>query len=438
MSPSPNARRTLEVAEGYLQAPRLAQAVSTVAIAVSILATPIHSMIGWAGLIAIIASLVVLAVASLVARREEIEWQALLPISLLVFLGWAALSLLWSQYQWATLGGLAYLAAYTALGLYIALLRDTIQIVRSFGDVLRFVLVLSLALEVLSGLLIDSPIDFLGIQGNIAFGGPIQGLLGTRNQLGIIAMLAAVTFGTELRTRSIQPQLAIASLALAGVTGFFSRSPLIGGVFIVLGAAIVALYLIRRIAPAHRTVAQLVLLAAAGIVALLVWAFRSRIVGLTNAGGELDYRLTLWRQILDLIGLNSLEGWGWLGYWHADIPPFQAFAAIERVPSSGLNAYLDVWFQLGLVGLAIFVGLVGLAFVRSWLLAGQKRSIVYAWPALVLLVLLTSGLFESSLLVEYGWLTFVVCCVKAAHELSWRRAFQTLPVAPPLEDTAQN
>ena len=56
MSPSPNARRTLEVAEGYLQAPRLAQAVSTVAIAVSILATPIHSMIGWAGLIAIIAA----------------------------------------------------------------------------------------------------------------------------------------------------------------------------------------------------------------------------------------------------------------------------------------------------------------------------------------------------------------------------------------------
>lgn len=427
MSRSPDQHVGLDAAEAFLQAPRLAQALSTVAIAVSILATPIRSTMGWPGLIAIVAALVVFAAASIVARREEIEWLGLLPISLLVFLGWAALSLVWSQYQWATVGGLAYLAGFTVLGLYIALLRDTIQIVRAFGDVLRFVLVVSLSLEVLSGLLIDSPIAFLGIQGHLADGGPIQGLLGTRNQLGIIAMLAAVTFGTELRTRSIRPQLALGSLALAALTMFFSRSPLIGGVVVVLGGAIVALYLIRRVSPARRTVAQLVLLALAAIAALVVWGFRSRIIEISNAGGELTYRLRLWQQILDLIGLNSLEGWGWLGYWRAEIPPFQAFTAIERVPTSGLNAYLDVWFQLGLVGLVVFVGLVALAFVRSWLLAGQKRSIVYAWPALVLVVLLVSGLFESSLLVEYGWLTFVVCCVKAAHELSWRRAFASLP-----------
>jgi O-antigen ligase len=428
---SRSARPAFHAAEVFLQAPRLAQVLSTVSIAVSILATPIHTVIGWPGLIAVVSGLVVLAAASLVARRDELEWQALLPISLTVFLGWAATSVVWSQYQWATVGGLAYLAAYTALGLYIALMRDTIQIVRAFGDVLRFVLVASLALEIFSGLLIDLPIPFLGIQGNLAEGGPIQGLLGTRNQLGIIAMLAAVTFGTELRTRSIQPLLAIASLVLAGATMFFSRSPLIGGVIVILGAAIVALYLIRRISPARRTAAQIALLAIAAVGALVTWGFRDRIVRMTNAGGELDFRLALWNQILDLVSLNSLEGWGWLGYWRAEISPFQAFTAIERVPYSGLNAYLDVWFQLGLVGLAIFVGLVGLAFVRSWLLAGQKRSIVYAWPALVLLVLLTSGLFESSLLVEYGWLTFVVCCVKAAHELSWRRAFASTALSDP-------
>jgi len=431
MSRSPHEHPMLHTAVAYLQTPRLAKALATVSIAVSILATPIHTLIGWPGLIAVITGLVVFAVASLIARRDELEWSGLVPFSLLVFLGWAGISVFWSQYQWATVGGLAYLAAYTALGLYIALMRDTIQIVRAFGDVLRFVLVASLALEVFSGLLIDLPIPFLGIQGNLAEGGPIQGLAGTRNQLGIIAMLAAVTFGTELRTKSIQPPLAIASLVLAGITMLFSRSPLIGGDIVILAAAIVALYLIRRVSPARRTIAQIALLVIAAVVALLTWGFRARIVDLTNAGGELDFRLALWNQILDLIALNSLEGWGWLGYWHAEISPFQAFTAIERVPYSGLNAYLDVWFQLGLVGLVVFVGLVGLAFVRSWLLAGQKRSIVYAWPALVLLVLLTSGLFESSLLVEYGWLTFVVCCVKAAHELSWRRAFASTALSDP-------
>jgi len=426
----PHDRRA--AAEAFLGAPRFAHALVTVSIAVSILATAIHSTIGWAGLIGVVAGIVVLAGLSLFARRDLIDWQGLLPISLMVFIGWATLSVFWSQYQWATLGGIAYLMAFSAIGLYIALVRDTIQIVRAFGDVLRFVLVVSISLEIFSGLLIDAPITFLGIQGHLADGGPIQGLLGTRNQLGTVALIAAVTFGTELRTRSIRPELAIGSLVLATVTMLFTGSPLIGGVIVVLAGAIAALYALRRVKPAWRTFAQLSLLALVAIAALVAWAFRARIISLSNAGGELDYRLTLWRQMLVLIGFNPLEGWGWVGHWRSEISPFQAFAVAERVPVSGLNAYLDVWFQLGLVGAVIFVGMVGLTFVRSWLLAGQRRSVVFAWPALVLVVLLTSALFESSMLVEYGWLTFVVCCVKAARELSWRRAF-TVPPLPDLQ-----
>jgi O-antigen ligase len=421
-----------DAAESFFGAPRFTNALATVSIAVSVLATTIRPLMGWAGLIAIVSTLVVFAGLSLYARRESIEWHALLPISLLVFVGWAVLSVFWSQYQWVTIGGIAYLLAFSALGLYIALVRDTIQIVRAFGDVMRVVLVASLALEVFSGLLIDAPVAFLGIQGNLATAGPIQGLLGTRNQLGIVALIAAVTFGTELRTKSIRPELAIGSLIVAGATMVFTRSPLIGGVIVVLVAAIIALYALRRVAPAQRTAAQLGLLVAVAIVIGIAWASRSRIVEVTNAGGELDYRLRLWQQMVTLISFNPLEGWGWLGYWRSEISPFQAFAVSERVPLSGLNAYLDVWFQVGLVGVVSFVGLVGLAFVRSWLLAGHRRSVVFAWPALVLVVLLTSALFESSLLVEYGWLTFVVCCVKAARELSWRRAF-TVPPLPALQ-----
>jgi hypothetical protein len=75
------------------------------------------------------------------------------------------------------------------------------------------------------------------------------------------------------------------------------------------------------------------------------------------------------------------------------------------------------------VGLAIFVGFLGLTFVRSWLLASRRRSIVFAWPALVLVALILSGLAESIFLVEFGWFAVVVCSVKAARELSWRIAF---------------
>ncbi len=68
--------------------------------------------------------------------------------------------------------------------------------------------------------------------------------------------------------------------------------------------------------------------------------------------------------------------------------------------------------------------------MRSWLLAAKQRSAVYVWPALVLVVLLSTALVESSILYEFGWLTFVVCCVKAARELSWRRAFAATDITP--------
>ena len=71
--------------------------------------------------------------------------------------------------------------------------------------------------------------------------------------------------------------------------------------------------------------------------------------------------------------------------------------------------------------------LIALALVRSWLLGSHQRSTVFTWPALVLVALAACSFAESSILVEFGWLTLVVCTVKASRELSWRKAFAAIP-----------
>ena len=433
MSRSPVVAR--ELAQAMLASPRFSAALTTASIGVAICSFAIRQTIGWPGLLGILGLLIALAVGSLIAQWHEIGWRALLPISLLVFTGWAALSILWSWYQWATLGGLAYLAVFTVLAVYIALVRDTIQIVRAFGDVLRFVLVVSIALEIFSGLLVDTPIAFLGIAGRLDDAGPIQGLLGTRNQLGLVAVLALVTFGTEARTRSVERGLATGSIVLASVVLLLTRSPIAFGTLLLVLLAGAILYLLRRAPSGRRRYWQIVTFAVMATIAAIAWAFRGPIVAAFNAGGELTYRLNVWQRTWELVQLNAIEGWGWIGIWRNEVDPFPAFDAfVGRVPQSALNAYLDVWLQLGLVGFAIFLGLLGLTFVRSWLLASRRRSVVFAWPALVLVVLLVSGLSESSILVEFGWLAFVVCSVKAARELSWRNALASTQTDEPLPD----
>lgn len=408
----------------FFATPQFTAALTTAIIGAQLCSLLLMNLIGWPGVIGILGGLVALATLSLIAKAGEIEWNGLLPLSLLVFACWACLSIFWSQYQWATFGSLAYFVAVTALGIYVALVRDTIQIARAFGDVLRFGLVVSVVLEIFSGLLVDAPIHFLHIQGRLDELGPAQGIFGTRNQLGIIALVALVTFGTELRTKSVPRGLGIGSLILAGVCLVIARSPVAFGGLLLVAVAAAALYALRRVRPERRRFWQGALLLAAIVVSAVAWAFRAPIINVLSANSELGRRLSLWQQILQLTTGKDLQGWGWVGHWRKDVQPFEFFLNFsDKTPTSALNAYLDVWFQLGIVGLSVFFGMAALTFVRSWLLASRQRSVVFAWPALILVVILSTAFVESSILVEFGWITFVVCCVKASRELSWRTAF---------------
>ncbi len=419
----------LAMARSALASPRLAAATTTAAIGLGVLASTIERTMGLAGLLGALVTLVLLVVASVIVRLRELEWQELPPISLLAFLACACASILWSQYQWATLGGIAYLLAFTALGVGIALTRDVIQIVRAFGDVFRFVIALSFAVEILSGAVLDVPFGFIGVEGNLAEFGPLQGVMGSRNQFALIGLLALITFAVEFATRSVNRTLSVGSLIGAVLALALSRSPVVGAVLVVIIAASIALALVRRAPPERRPLLQVAIVVLALALALVAWLTRGRIIEFFSANQDLAYRLQLWNRVWDLSAVHPIEGWGWIGAWQPTLPPFPSFAIPgEREPTSALNAYLDVLFQLGIVGVVVFGGLVVLAFTRSWLLAGRQRNLVLTWPALVLLTLIITSLGESSLLGEYGWLTFVVCAVNASRQLSWRSAF-----ARPLE-----
>src|SRR5690554_4858638 len=113
-SPSPVPAAAL----AFLGSARLSAALATSAIGVGVLAWALHNVIGWAGLIGMLAAMVVLSLGSLYARRATIDWADLVPFSLLIFVGWAGVSVFWSQYQWVTVASVAYLVAFTVLGIY--------------------------------------------------------------------------------------------------------------------------------------------------------------------------------------------------------------------------------------------------------------------------------------------------------------------------------
>lgn len=402
--------------------PQFAAALAQTTLVTVLCASAVRGMIGWPGYIAAIAGLTSLAAVMLVLRRGLLDWEGLLPTSILMFLGWIGLSVIWSGYQWATVSGVAYQFALAFLAIAIGLTRDVIQIIRSVGDVLRFVLIASIAVEVLAGVLIDRPLRFLGVEGLLALGGPIQGLVGTRNQLGLVCLLAIVTFSVELMTRSVARGPTIASIVLAVVTLLFTRSAVSAGVLAVAAVVALALRWVRHGDGTQRRRRQYIVLGVAVAAALTAWLLRYRVIELLNAGSEFEFRLRLWQQVWRFTDLAPIIGWGWVGYWRTDLSPFVAIDSLSGRPhSSSLNALFDVALQVGAVGVVLFVVLVGLALWRSWLIASERRAVVHVWPVLVLAVLIITSLAESSILLDAGWLLVVLCAMRAAQGLSWRR-----------------
>ncbi len=86
------------------------------------------------------------------------------------------------------------------------------------------------------------------------------------------------------------------------------------------------------------------------------------------------------------------------------------------------DAWLDVWLQLGILGLIIFICLVAATLWRAWFAAVDRPrtaltdtapfSAVTLLPLLLIAALIAQSVAESRILVEGGWALLVLLAMK--------------------------
>src|SRR5690606_7267067 len=119
--------------------------------------------------------------------------------------------------------------------------------------------------------------------------------------------------------------------------------------------------------------------------------------------------------------------WGWVSYWAPWVEPFESLDVQGGIQvMSAHNAWLDVWFQLGIAGVLVFAPLVVLSLWRVWFRAvdqprrGNGPALPYAtsaiWPFLVMVALVIQSLAESRILIESGWLLLIILAVKSRFD----------------------
>lgn len=401
----------------------MARAFTLASLAVVFSSFAVERLTSTVTLSTIVAILCAIGAAILWVRRDELSPLRIAPSSLLAFLAWALISLIWTTDRSDTFFGWCSLFGFAFLAITIGHIRDTLQTVRALGDTLRVLLALSLGIEILSGILLDVPFAVLSVQGLLADGGPIQGIFGSRNMLGFVAVIALITFVVEWRTQSVKAPLAIGSIALAGSLAFLSASPTVLVLAAAVGIVTLALTIVRHSSPERRTLVQWILGVLVTITLTIAFALRHQIIALLDAGSDFSLRGDLWNTILDFSALKPIEGWGWFGSWARGEYPFTYINfRLDDRHQSALNAFFDVLLQLGAAGLVLFLLLGGIALIRSWLVASVRRSVVYAWTPIVLVTLAVDSMFESFTLVGAGWFMLVLCALRAGQSRSWRES----------------
>lgn len=397
-----------------------------------------RNLISWPGYFVLAGLLAAGSVVFLVRMRPAFRWRKT-PKTLVLFLGLATVSLAWSAYPGATALGLLTQFATTAGAVFLALCLTWKAVLTALANAFRWILGLSLLFELIVAVFVRHPVlpltpiqqetpgrvpsAFYWSRDLLFHGGQIQGIVGNSNLLAMIALLALVVFGIQLADRTIRRGTAITWLVVAVLTLALTRSStvFVAAVFtaVVLGFALWA----RRAGPDRRRPVYLTAAALVVVVVTAVVLFASRIPVLLGKSEDLTGRLDIWNKVIALAQQRPVFGWGWVSYWAPWVKPFTNLAERNGVVYlQAHNAWLDVWLQLGIVGVVIFALLAISTLWRSWFGAVDRPRFAVAdhrpytaltlLPLLLLAALLAQSLAESRILIEAGWTLLVLIAVK--------------------------
>ena len=392
----------------------------------------IRNLVGWDIFMGLGVVITLIYVVVIIRARHLIHWRSI-PFWLAFFALLAVASVTWAYSPANTALTLWPFIEVTIGGVGIALTLPWNDFIRALGTTLRWILATSLLFELWVSVFIGHaiypvwvdtsqekiPAVYQWSRALLLEGGPIQGVVGNRNQLGFIAVIALIVFCLQLADRKVWRNWGYVWVALALLTIGLTRSATdLIALMAVTAVALVALWM-RSVPATKRRVVYLTTCAVAAAVAVFVNLASSYILAIFGKGSDLTGRTDIWAAVSELAQQRPVFGWGWLSPWVPWLEPFNNLAVRSGVHYlQAHNVWLDVWMQLGFVGLiALVMAMFGL-LARSWFIAIDRPqwdlvdtrpySASSLLPLLVTVALLTQSFAESQLVVQSGWALVVI------------------------------
>jgi O-antigen ligase len=181
-----------------------------------------------------------------------------------------------------------------------------------------------------------------------------------------------------------------------------------------VAVAFLGLYLFLKALNKFDTVGRRILAATFGIVAMsgavLVYVFADKLLPMVGRDSSLTGRTAIWQQVWLAIWERPLLGYGYSAFW---LGPkgrsFDIVAAVGWMVPHAHNGLLEVWLEVGGIGLALLCISYLSVWHRLWpsIVSGDIRR--FSWLIYLLFLTFAWNLEETSLLVFNGifWVLYV-------------------------------
>lgn len=347
-----------------------------------------------------IVGLIYLVSIFLCLRRSALLFALLrenLPVALLT--GLAVASTIWSVDPMLTLRRAFAVCGGTAFALFLVMYFPPERLLRLIAWSLGIVAVFSLAAVFVMP-------DY-GIQSGPR-AGDWRGVLGHKSTLGRVMIVGALAFLVlAIRRRASLSSLAPwAALGLCLFLVVMSQSRtawLIGAILILL---IPAAQLVQR---THWTVTSVAVFTAmvVGIVGAQIAS--ETLFQLLGRDATLTGRTVVWSTAMEFGIQRPILGYGYKVFWLSE-PGEEMAQMLNNFVGNGHNGFLDLWLELGLVGLALFLVSVYMTLKRVMHRLATGGDPLALWYAGYVTAFLAMNASSSSILMQNDleWILYIV------------------------------
>jgi O-antigen ligase len=345
---------------------------------IGMVALPMTTNLSWA--------VAYVCVIPFIAMRPNLYFSIARRNSIFILAGvFATTSALWSLMPALS----AYFGLLFLLNLVVgAVIAERVGIVPVILFVFWFCLIIQVASLVLTFAHSNIAIDESGM---------VRGLYSTKN---VLAMHACILYLTSLLLllAKWRPLFSVSGIAIAAVCVVLSRS----GTGIVMFAFVTSIalscYLVAQRRPWTLAVVGLFLIVVSVLTAVVIISGFDLSDGILAAIGKdrtLTGRTLLWDKALEAFEARPWFGLGYLSYWYSpQTDASEIWVLTSQELYSFHNIYLDRLVDVGIVGLALFVGGIVVLLARCLRLLAADRSVTWAWCFTFICFLCALGLSE--------------------------------------------